>query len=143
MSHSLNKIWIHSIWSVKDRQKLILPNFENKLQHYINAQFQELGCFVKSLNSCSDHVHCLFLLNSKLSLIDVMKQVKGSSSHYINQNNFIKEKFSWQTGFASFSVSDSLVDRVSNYIQNQKEHHRKKTFQEEIEEIYMMLKKDN
>jgi putative transposase len=67
-----------------------------------------------------------------------MKQIKGSSTHFINENNLIDDKFAWQTGYAAFSVSESIVDRVYNYIKNQKQHHLKKSSQEEYEE-YLRL----
>jgi len=78
-------------------------------------------------------MHCLFLLNQKKSIAQVIKQIKGSSSHYINQNNLTVEKFSWQTGYAAYSVSASEVEKVFRYIKKQKEHHRKKTFNLEYE----------
>jgi len=82
-----------------------------------------------------DHIHCLFLLNPEKSIAEVIKQIKGSSSHFINQYNLIADKFAWQTGYAAFSVSESGVKSVSDYITHQKEHHQKKTFQQEIEEF--------
>ena len=82
-----------------------------------------------------DHIHCLFLLSREKSIAEVIKQIKGSSSHYINQANLISEKFSWQTGYAAFSVSESIVDKVFHYIKNQKQHHTKKKFQQEYEEF--------
>lgn len=87
-----------------------------------------------------DHIHCLFLLSPQKSIAEVIKQIKGSSSHYINSNDVINDKFSWQTGYAAFSVSESAVEKVFLYIQNQKEHHRKKTFQEEYENFLKLYK---
>ena len=82
-----------------------------------------------------DHIHCLFLLNSKKSIADIIKQIKGSSSHFINQENLISEKFAWQTGYAAFSVSESAVRKVHEYIKGQKLHHQKHSFQSEYEEL--------
>lgn len=78
---------------------------------------------------------CLFLLNPQKSISDVIKQVKGSSYHYVNQQNLITDKFAWQTGYAAYSVSESIVEKVFQYIQNQKNHHQKLSFQEEYEEF--------
>ncbi len=78
-----------------------------------------------------DHVHCLFLLNAQKSIAEIIKQVKGSTSHWINEQNSIPEKFAWQTGYAAYAVSESLLEKVYRYIVNQKEHHRKKTFLQE------------
>ncbi|MCO5230789.1 MAG: transposase [Chitinophagales bacterium] len=82
-----------------------------------------------------DHIHCLFLLSPQKSISQVIKQIKGSSSHFINENNLISEKFAWQTGYAAYSVSESVVGRVFHYINNQKQHHAKKSFQQEFEEF--------
>lgn len=135
MPHSYNKIWIHAIWSTKDRQRLISPSVEEKIYQYLNQQLQELGCPVRITDGMPDHVHSLFLLNPQRSIAEVMKQIKGSSSHFINQNNLIPIKFAWQSGYAAFSVSESTLEKVYIYIQNQKKHHQRKSFQEEYQEF--------
>jgi REP element-mobilizing transposase RayT len=131
MSHSFNKIWIHAIWATKNRTPFITKNIESKIHDFMGEQLREIGCPVRIINGMPDHIHCLFLLNPQKSISEVIKQIKGSSSHFINQNNFIPEKFAWQTGYAAYSVSESVLERVFQYIQNQKNHHHKKTFQEE------------
>ena len=135
MSHSFNKIWIHAIWATKERLPLLHQNSEQKVYSFIAEQLRELGCPVRIINGMPDHIHCLFLLNPQKSVADVIKQIKGSSSHYINENNIIPDKFSWQTGYAAYSVSESVVEKVFKYIKNQKEHHQKKTYQQEYEEF--------
>ena len=143
MPHSFNKIWIHAIWSTKDRHPFFHSNIEHKIYHFISEQFREQGCLVSIINGMPDHVHCLFLLSPQKSIAEVIKQIKGSSSHYINQNNLIVDKFSWQTGYAAYSVSESVVDKVHNYIHNQKQHHAKKTFQQEYDEFIKLYGLDN
>lgn len=133
MPHSFNKIWIHAIWSTKERLPFIQSNVENKIFQFISGQLREQGCPVRIVNGMPDHIHCLFLLSPQKSIADVIKQIKGSSSHFINQNNLIAEKFAWQTGYAAYSVSESVVEKVFNYIKNQKSHHQKKTFQQEYD----------
>jgi putative transposase len=135
MPHSFNKIWIHAIWATKDRMTLIQPSVEQKIHQFVAEQLKELGCPVRIINGMPDHIHCLFLLNPQKSIAEVVKQIKGSSSHFVNQNNLLAEKFSWQTGYAAYSVSESVVDKVFLYIKNQKQHHHKKTFQQEYEEF--------
>ncbi len=135
MSHSYNKIWIHAVWSTKERLPLIKTEVENQIFSYISNQLKEIGCPVGIINGMPDHIHCLFLLNPQKSITEIIKQIKGSSSHFINQESLIDEKFSWQTGYAAFSVSESAVDRVHKYISNQKKHHQKRTFQREYEEF--------
>jgi REP element-mobilizing transposase RayT len=119
------------VWSTKDRQKIITPKIEAILYPFLYNQFKELNCPTQILNGMPDHIHCLFLLDRSKSIAEVLKQVKGSSSHYINQHNLKSEKFAWQTGYGAFSISESGVQKVYDYIKHQKEHHRLKTFEEE------------
>jgi REP element-mobilizing transposase RayT len=133
MPHSYTRIFIHAVWATKNRELLISDTLEKQLFTFMKQQFTELGCPVLRINGMPDHVHCLFLLDPKKAITDVIKQIKGSSSHFINSQKLIDEKFSWQTGYGAFGVSESVKDRVVQYIDNQKEHHRKKSFQEEYE----------
>ena len=96
MSHSYNKIWIHAVWATKYRQPLIHNSIEKQLHQFIFDQLHELDCTVKIINGMPDHMHCLFLLSPQKSIAQVIKQIKGSSAFYINQNNLTPEKFSWQ-----------------------------------------------
>jgi putative transposase len=135
MSHSFGKIWIHSIWSTKERAPLIEPPKENVIYDLMKNEFLDQGCHVEIINGMPDHVHSLFLLNLKKAVCDIIKQAKGSSSHEINRQNVVKYKFSWQTGFAAYSVSESSLEKVFQYIKNQKQHHRKIDFQKEYENL--------
>lgn len=143
MPHSFNKIWIHAIWSTKERLSLIHPTVETKIHQFIAQQLREQGCPVRIINGMPDHIHCLFLLSPQKSIAEVIKQIKGSSSHFVNQNNLIAEKFAWQTGYAAYSVSESIVDKVFQYIQNQKQHHAKKTFQQEYDDFIKLYNLSN
>ncbi|MBU0696737.1 MAG: IS200/IS605 family transposase [Bacteroidetes bacterium] len=143
MPHSFNKIWIHAIWSTKERMLLINSSVENKVYQFIAEQLREQGCPVRIINGMPDHIHCLFLLSPQKSIAEVIKQIKGSSSHFINQNNIIDDKFAWQTGYAAYSVSESVVEKVYEYIKNQKSHHHKKTFQQEHEEFIKLYGFEN
>ncbi|MEX1002847.1 MAG: IS200/IS605 family transposase [Crocinitomicaceae bacterium] len=135
MPHSFNKIWIHAIWATKERKPLISGAIEKKVYDFVSAQLREQGCPVRIINGMPDHIHCLFLLSPQKSIAEVIKQIKGSSSHYINQNNLIEKKFAWQTGYAAYSVSESVVEKVFLYINNQKQHHQKKNFAQEHDEF--------
>jgi len=143
MPHSFNKIWIHAIWATKERMPILHPSIEQQVYQFLTHQLRELGCPVRIINGMPDHIHCLFLLNSQKSIADVIKQIKGSSSHYVNQQNLIPEKFAWQTGYAAFSVSESGVEKVFKYIQNQKQHHGKQSFQQEHDEFLKLYGLDN
>lgn len=135
MSHSFGKIWIHSIWATKLRAPLIEIPKENIVYDLMRNEFLDQGCMVKIINGMPDHVHALFLLNLKKAVSDIIKQVKGGSSHDINGQNIFRYKFSWQTGFAAYSVSESSLNKVFQYIKNQKQHHRTKTFKQEYEDF--------
>jgi putative transposase len=131
MPHSFNKIWIHAIWGTKNRMPLLSSNIEKQIHNFIKKQFEELRCPVRIINGMPDHIHCLFLLNPQIPVAEVIKQIKGSSSHYMNTNDFIEVKFAWQTGYAAYSVSESQLEKVFTYISNQKIHHAKKSFKQE------------
>jgi len=114
MPHSFNKIWIHAIWSTKERLPLIHPMVESKIHQFIAEQLREQGCPVRIINGMPDHIHCLFLLSPQRSIAEVIKQIKGGSSHFINQNNLITEKFAWQTGYAAYKFPNLLLIRSFN-----------------------------
>lgn len=135
MSHSYNKIWIHAIWSTKEREPLILSNIETAIYKYMRQQLKDLGCNCRIINGMPDHVHFLFLLNPQTSIADIIKQVKGSTSHYINEQDWMVSKFAWQTGYAAYSVSESQIEKVAAYIINQKQHHSKHSFTNEYQEF--------
>ena len=139
MPHSFNKIWIHAIWATKDRAPLLAPSVELKVHNFMRQQFKEAGCPVRIINGMPDHIHALFLLNPQKSIAEIIKQVKGSSSHEINQHNLTDEKFAWQTGYAAYSVSESVIEKVYEYINNQKEHHAKRSFEQEYDEFLKLF----
>jgi len=143
MPHSYNKIWIHAIWATKERMPLLHQSIEQKVYQFISDQLREQGCPVRIINGMPDHIHCLFLLNPQKSIAEIIKQIKGSSSHYVNQENLIPDKFAWQTGYASYSVSESVKDKVYQYIKNQKAHHQKNTFQLEFDEFLKLHELEN
>ena len=135
MSHSLSRIWVHGIWATKNRNPLIIPEIEKEVHEILYSEFLEIACPARIINGLEDHVHSLFLLNPVISPANVIKQVKGSASHTINDMEIIPLKFCWQTGYAAYSLSESNVDNVYRYIVNQKEIHRSKSFDEELEEL--------
>ncbi len=91
-----------------------------------------MGCKVSVINGIADHIHCLILISPQKSISDLIKQLKGSSSHFVNQSDLISQKFSWQTGITVFSVSETIVPKVRAYIQNQKVYHGKQTSEDEL-----------
>ncbi len=120
MSHSYYNVWIHAVFTTKNRQHLITREIEEILYPLLYDGFREIGCKLKIVNGLSDHIHCLFSLTANRSIAEVLKHIKGTSSHMINQNNIIDEKFAWQKGYAAFSVSEMGLQNVYQYIKNQK-----------------------
>jgi REP element-mobilizing transposase RayT len=135
MTQSYINIWIHAIWSTKGRMPMIHQNIESIIFQFISEQLREQGCPVRIVNGIPDHIHCLFLLSRQKSIAEIIKQVKGASSYYINDNKLTDEKFMWQTGYAAYSVSGSAMNNVFEYIKNQKQHHRNKTSKQEHDEF--------
>jgi len=123
------------IFAVQNRNALIQDSWEEKLYKYITGIVQQYGHKMLQINGMPDHVHLLIGMRPTQSLSDLMKQVKGSSTEWINENKWTRHKFSWQAGYGAFSYAKSEVPRVIKYIQNQKEHHRTKTFTEEYMEF--------
>jgi REP element-mobilizing transposase RayT len=108
MSHSHSKIWIHLIFGTKERIPLIDESFEKLLYDRINNKLKtEYNSLVYAINGTKDHIHILFLQDSNFALAELVKNIKGESSHWINQNNFIDKKFAWQSGYGAFSISDT------------------------------------
>lgn len=134
--HSYTKCWLHLVWGTHDREKL-LNNIEvrNKVSSYLSDYSKENNIYMKINHVNSEHVHALIDLPTNMTIENVMKLFKGSSSHWINQNNIIRKKFAWARGYGAFSISESHVGRVVNYITIQDEHHRKIIFSEELQKF--------
>jgi len=135
MSHSLAKVYIHYVWSTKYRERLLIGEARERVREHILTYTAQNSISLETLNVQPEHVHLLMLLGRDQKIEDIAKLLKGESSHWINQNNIIKPKFSWQTGYAAFSVSYQNIGAVRRYIEGQDEHHRRKSFEEEFEEM--------
>lgn len=135
------KIYIHFVWSTKNREPFLNTlESRQKVWQHIKENAKAKGIYIDFINGYEDHCHCLISLGINQSVDKVMQLIKGESSFWINNNkelfpNLNGRKFEWQDEYFALSVSESVVDKVRNYIKNQEEHHRKKTFQEEYDEI--------
>lgn len=134
MAQSLAKLYIHLIFSTKNRAPLLADEWRNELFHVIGGAFNNLGCQSLGVGGVSDHVHCLFQLARTLAPSDAVAKIKSSSSAWINQSHGPRVPFQWQAGYAAFSVSQSNVDAVREYIRRQPEHHATQSFQDELRE---------
>ena len=135
MSHVYTKLWTHAVFATKNGKPLITAPLETKLHNFIHEKLLELGCPSRIINGMPDHIHMLFLQSPARSMAEIVRNIKGTSSFWINENKLCIQKFSWQVGYAAFAVSESQVQRVFDYITNQKEHHLKETFAEEYYHI--------
>ncbi|MCE1165994.1 MAG: IS200/IS605 family transposase [Bacteroidetes bacterium] len=136
MPHSNTRIWIHLVFSTKERIPLITDSFEKKLYSHIERKLSfEFDCIPEAINGMGEHIHAFFRMSGKHSLENIVKNLKGESSHWINQNGFLRERFAWQTGYCAFSISVDKVEVVKKYVRNQKKHHEKKSFLEEYKEF--------
>jgi putative transposase len=129
--HSYSKVWLHLIWSTHNKEKILSKDNRKLLSGFLYKYAEEKGIYMKINYVNSEHVHTLIDLPTTLSIEECLKLLKGSSSHYINQNRLQNTKFRWARGYGAFSVSESNVKKVVDYIKNQEEHHRVKTFTEE------------
>ena len=131
MWQSYDSIWLHFIWSTKQRDPLIKGNFKYQLYNKLREIASKQNFHVDYLNGTEDHIHSLVSVDTTFRIFDVPKILKGASSYYVNDKKLIQEYFEWQDGYAVFSVSPSDVHKVRFYIKNQEAHHKNFTLQEE------------
>ncbi|SFQ34875.1 IS200/IS605 family transposase [Parafilimonas terrae] len=131
MGNTYSQISIHTVFAVKKRENLIHPDWRDELHRYISGIITGNGATSLAVGGWKDHVHIFFGMPVTTSIADLMRIVKTNSSKWINEQKFIKGKFEWQSGYGAFSYSRSQRNNVINYILNQEEHHRVKTFKEE------------
>ena len=130
MPQSLSRVLIHLVFSTKNREPFIVPEARDRVFTYLGGTLNALDCPVIRVGGMADHVHLLFVLSRTLSISNVVEQVKKESSKWAKEH--VHPGFYWQNGYASFSVSPSNAAAVREYIENQEEHHRARTFQDEF-----------
>ena len=135
MPRSLARLHIHLVFSTKNREPLITDAVRDSLHAYMATVLQNLGCAPMLINSVEDHAHLIFDLARTVSISQAVEDVKKSSSKWIKTQGPEFAGFAWQSGYGAFAVSESNVEAVREYIANQREHHRKKSFQEEYRQF--------
>ncbi len=133
-THSHVKVYIHTVWGTYKRDHILTREIRLKLFDHLAERFNELEMIVEKMNIQADHLHILYQMPMNMTLSEVPKNLKGESSHWINQQDFFRGKFRWQRGYGSYSVSESLYETVKRYIERQDEHHKRQTFAEEYKE---------
>lgn len=133
-------LFLHLVWCTWDRQPWVTPMIERRVYRNIESEAQGLGCTVLALNGMPDHVHLLVSFPTTLTIADLVKQVKGVSSHFINETlQFAAQPgtaFKWQGSYGAFTVSRWDVEKIMNYVKRQKEHHRANELFPEWEEAF-------
>jgi REP element-mobilizing transposase RayT len=135
MPQSLASAYLHIVFSTKDRALLIRSGFQDDLYGYIGSILRNRDCVLLSSGGTLDHVHLLVSLSRQASIADVLRDIKSISSKWIHETQPDLTTFEWQRGYGVFSIRYSGVGKLSDYIRNQAEHHRVKTFKEELIEL--------
>ena len=132
MPQSLAQVYVHIVFSTKERYPFIQPNIESELFAYMGDTINRVGGIPHLINGTADHVHLLSSLPRTVALSKYIEEIKRNSSRWIKTKDSGYQKFSWQNGYGAFSVSGSQKDSIIRYIAGQKEHHRNITFKEEL-----------
>jgi len=135
MPNTYTQIHIHAVFAVKFRAALIGDVWREQLHQYITGIVRAQGHKMLSINSMPDHMHVFFGMRPTQSLSDLLQDIKGGSSLWINAERFITRRFEWQGGFSAFSYCRAEVPKVINYIRNQQEHHRRQKFLDEYRQL--------
>ena len=135
MQHTHSRIWIHLVWATKNRHRCLFKECGIQLyNHLIAYAGKELKVPFERLNIQPEHVHGLIDLPTNILLSDLIRKLKGESSYWMNQNKIMRTQFCWQRGFGAYSVSASHIKNVKQYIEDQQNHHTRRTFADEYEE---------
>ena len=132
MPKTYSSIWIHFIWTTKDRRPLIAKEFKVDLCTFIRRNTMDKGMIVDMVNGIEDHMHALVRLKPVQSPSQVMKQIKGASARWINSNELLTTKFQWQQGYGALSVSPDDLNNIRKYIKTQEYHHKNWKLEDEL-----------
>ena len=135
MPGTFSQIYIQYIFTVKGRENLLQKPWRAEVFQYIAGIIRKKAQKPIIVNGVEDHIHVFVGIKPSINISDLIRDIKNSSSNFINEQKFLKGKFAWQEGYGAFSYAHSQVKNVYQYIANQEEHHRKKTFKEEYLEI--------
>ena len=131
MANTFSQIYIQTVFAVSNRQSLIKAEFKEDLFKYITGIITNQGQKLMSINGVADHIHILIGLKPAMALADLVREIKADSSNFVNEQRFVRGKFSWQEGYGAFSYGHSQLDTIIRYIQNQEQHHKRSSFKRE------------
>lgn len=135
MANTFTQIYLQFVFAVENRISLIMPEWKNELYKYITGIVQNNKHKLIAINGTSNHIHVFVGYKPHQLIPDLLQDIKGDSSKWINTKQLVYGNFQWQEGYGAFSYSHSHIDRVVKYIMNQEAHHRSKTFREEYLEL--------
>ncbi len=136
------KIWVHLVWTTKNREAILTKKIRQQIFNHIRDNAEKKGIYLDFINGYLDHIHCLISMGSGQNIDKILMLLKGESSYWINKEKIVEGKFEWQDDYFAVSVSDSVIDRVRNYIRNQENHHKKKSFNDEYQQFMRRYKFD-
>lgn len=129
------KVWVHFVWSTKNRYPYLTDEIRPKVFQHIRENAREKGIHLDFINDYTDHIHCLISLGADQTLEKIMQLIKGESSFWINKNHLYRGKFEWQDEYFAAGVCESTLENARNYIAKQEAHHKTKSFEDEFEEF--------
>lgn len=132
---SYTRIWVHCVWGTKRRTPFLTKDNKWDIINHIKENARAKGIYIDFINGNKEHIHCILSLKADETLAKTIQLIKGESSFWINNNHLSKMKFEWADEYFAVSISESQIPIVRNYIKNQEEHHRIKTWKEEYEEF--------
>ena len=135
MRQSLSRLYVHLVFSTKYRERLLNDSVRESLRAYMASVLQNLACYPVLINSVEDHVHILMELARTVSISQAVEKVKISSSKWLKTQGTELMRFTWQAGYGAFSISKSNVQAVREYVANQRQHHRVRSFQKEYRSL--------
>ena len=135
MANTFTQLYIQFVFAVKDRTSLIRSDWKNELYKYITGVVQNNNHKLIAINGMPNHLHVFIGYKPHQLIPDLLHDIKGCSSAWINEKGFVKGKFRWQAGYGAFSYSHSQIDNVVKYIMNQEKNHKKRIFREEYIEL--------
>ena len=136
MPQSLAQVWLHVVFSTKERRPFLADDaFQHEMFRMLAHHLKQTGCVSASVGGHIDHVHLLIGLSRTITIAKLVEKIKTETSKWAKEKENCSSAFSWQSGYGAFSVSHSNRNSVDEYIRNQREHHKKLSFQDEFREL--------
>lgn len=134
------RVWIHVVWGTKNRHSYLINDIKQKVINHIKDNAKQKEIFIDTINGHHEHLHCLLGLNAEMSISKAMQLIKGEATFWINKEKITDKKFEWADQYFAISVSESQLDKVRTYINNQEEHHKKTSFTDEYDKFIQTYK---